>query len=181
MKKVIIASKNPVKIKAVERAFAKMFPADKFEFSGVSVPSNVPDQPLSDQETFLGARNRADNAAQEIIDADFYVGIEGGVETIGEEMAAFACVVIKSEGKTKSGEKYGKSRTGTFFLPQKVSELIKQGKELGEADDIVFQRNNSKQENGAIGLLTGNVIDRTSSYVEAVIRALIPFKNPELY
>jgi len=53
--------------------------------------------------------------------------------------------------------------------------------ELGEADDRVFERSNSKQTNGAIGLLTGNVIDRTTLYAPAVVFALIPFKNPELY
>ncbi len=75
----------------------------------------------------------------------------------------------------------GKGRTGTFFIPPPVADLIRQGKELGEADDIIFQRNNSKQENGAVGLLTGNVIDRKNLYEQAVILALIPFKNSILY
>jgi non-canonical (house-cleaning) NTP pyrophosphatase len=59
--------------------------------------------------------------------------------------------------------------------------LIQQGKELGEADDIVFNQSNSKQANGSIGILTGDVIDRTALYAHAVILALVPFKNPELY
>jgi inosine/xanthosine triphosphatase len=175
MKKVIIASKNPVKIQAVKNGFEKMFPNQEFELIGVSVPSNVADQPFSNDETFLGAKNRADNASSEVKDADFYVGIEGGIEHIESEMEAFAWVVIKSAGK------YGKARTGTFFLPKQVVELIKEGKELGEADDIVFKRNNSKQENGAVGILTGDVIDRTKYYTEAIILALIPFKNIDLY
>ena len=175
MKKVIVASKNPVKIQAVKRGFEKMFPTQAFEFVGVSVPSNVADQPLTNQETFQGAKNRANNACSEVKDADFYIGIEGGIEHIENEMQAFAWVFIKSAGKC------GKAKTGTFFLPKQVVELIKQGKELGEADDIVFQRHNSKQENGAVGILTGDVIDRTRYYVEAVILALIPFKNEDLY
>jgi inosine/xanthosine triphosphatase len=175
MKKVIIASKNPVKIQAVKNGFEKMFPNQEFEFVGVSVPSNVADQPFSNDETFLGAKNRADNASSEVKGADFYVGIEGGTEHIENEMEAFAWIVIKSAGK------YGKARTGTFFLPKQVVELIKEGKELGEADDIVFNRNNSKQENGAVGILTGDVIDRTKYCTEAVILAMIPFKNVDLY
>ena len=175
MKKVIIASKNPVKIQAVKNGFEKMFPNQEFELIGVSIPSNVADQPFSNDETFLGAKNRADNASSEVKDADFYVGVEGGIEHIESEMEAFAWVVIKSAGK------YGKARTGTFFLPKQVVELIKEGKELGEADDIVFKRNNSKQENGAVGILTGDVIDRTKYYTEAVILSLIPFKNVDLY
>lgn len=175
MKKVVVASKNPVKIQAVELGFKRMFSGEEFEFIGVSAPSNVADQPFGNQETFIGARNRANNAVKEIKDADFYVGIEGGVEEVGEDMEAFAWVCIKS------GEKYGKSRTGTFFLPKKVVELLKQGKELGEVDDIVFNIQNSKQNMGAVGILTGGEIKRADYYAEAVVLALIPFKNLDLY
>lgn len=175
MKKVIIASKNPVKIQAVKNSFKKMFPFQKFEFIGVSVPSNVSDQPFGNNETYRGAKNRADNAFSAVKDADFCVGIESGIGHVENEMEAFAWVFIKSGGK------YGKARAGTFFLPKQVVGLIKKGKELGEADDIVFKRSNSKQENGAVGILTGNVIDRTKYYTEAIILALIPFKNADLY
>ena len=60
-------------------------------------------------------------------------------------------------------------------------ELINQGKELGEADDIVFGQSNSKQKNGAVGILTNNIIDRTQFYVEAMVLALIPFLNEDIY
>jgi inosine/xanthosine triphosphatase len=175
MKKIVIASKNPVKIQAVKNGFKKMFPSQKFEFISVSVPSGVSDQPLSNNETFLGAKNRADNASKELKDADFYCGIEGGIGPIDNEMEAFAWVVVKSV------DRYGKSRTATFFLPKQVVQLIKEGKELGDADDIVFNRKNSKQESGAVGILTGDIIDRTKYYTEAIILALIPFKNVDLY
>ncbi|MFD0931011.1 inosine/xanthosine triphosphatase [Psychroflexus salinarum] len=175
MKKVIIASKNPVKIQAAKNGLEQMFPNQEFECMGVSVQSNVSDQPMSDEETFRGAKNRADNAVKTYKDADFYIGIEGGIANIETEMQAFAWVFIKSK------EKYGKSRTGTFFLPKQVVDLIKAGKELGEADDIVFKRDNSKQKSGAVGILTGGTINRTGYYTEAVILALIPFKNEDLY
>ena len=58
---------------------------------------------------------------------------------------------------------------------------MKEGKELGDANDIVFNRNNSKQKNGAVGILTGDATDRTKYYTEAIILSLIPFKNIELY
>jgi len=174
-KKVIIASKNPVKINAVKIGFEKMFPSEKFEFKGVSVPSGVKDQPATNQETMAGAINRANNAKLQHQQADFWVGIEGGIEKDKEEMGVFAWIVVKSN------EISGKTRTSTFFLPKKIVELIDAGKELGEADDIVFGGTNSKQKNGAVGILTGNIIVRTSYYTEAVILALIPFKNPEIY
>jgi inosine/xanthosine triphosphatase len=175
MRKVIIASKNPVKINAVEIAFNKMFPDENFEFEGASVPSEVSDQPFDNQETMQGAFNRANNASKTVNQADFWVGIEGGIQKSVKEMEAFAWIVIKS----KDG--LGKARTGTFFLPKKVVELIEQGKELGEADDIVFGHVNSKQKDGAVGILTGNVIDRAQFYTDAIILALISFKNPDHY
>jgi len=175
MSKVIVASKNPVKINAISNGFKEMFPIESFNVEGVSVTSGVNKQPQNDSETFQGALNRVENVSR-ITNADFWVGIEGGIEEKNSEMEVFAWVVIKA----KDGQ-LGKGRTGTFFLPPQIVGLIKQGKELGEADDIVFGRVNSKQENGAVGILTGNVVDRTKHYTAAVVFALIPFKNKHLY
>lgn len=180
MKTIVIASKNPVKIQAALSAFQKLFPEEQFQVATLSTPSGVKDQPSSDEETLAGALNRSLNAASSMGHADYWVGIEGGIEDGEQGMEAFAWIVVY--GKTPDGCSYtGKGRTGTFFLPTPVAELIRQGKELGEADDIIFNRSNSKQENGAVGLLTGNVIDRQQFYEHAVILALIPFKNPVLY
>ncbi len=190
MQTVIVASQNPVKIRAVQEGFTRMFPGEVFDFQGISVPSGVSAQPYSSAETLQGAYNRARNAQSQSPSADYWVGVEGGIEETAEAaslsaggsaisqaagMIAFAWVVVLS------ARQIGQGRTGMFFLPPRIADLVRQGKELGEADDIVFGRANSKQENGAVGLLTGDVIDRTSYYVQAVILALIPFRNPALY
>jgi len=175
MKKIVVASNNPVKIQAALNGFQRMFPAEEFTIESLTVPSGVSDQPMSDQETITGASNRAARAAQVLPASDYWVGIEGGIQEWDEDIVAFAWIVVLDH-RIK-----GKGRTGTFFLPKEVSRLIRQGKELGEADDIVFGQVNSKQENGAVGLLTGNAIDRAKLYEEAVILALVPFKNPDLY
>lgn len=176
MKKLVVASKNPVKINATLNGFRKMFPDEQFSVEGISVSSDVSDQPMNDDETYQGALNRVTNASKAAPNADYWIGIEGGIEAKGEDMEAFAWIVIKS----KNG-KIGKARTGTLFLPPKVSELIHQGKELGEADDIVFGMDNSKQGIGTVGILTKNVSNREIFYSDAVVFALIPFINPDLY
>jgi len=175
MKTIALASSNPVKIRATLNGFRRMFPQEEFQVEGLVVPSGVPAQPMSDEETLRGAMLRAEAVSTLATGADYWVGIEGGVEDAGGEMSAFAWVVVRSGGLT------GKARTGAFFLPPPVAELVRQGRELGEADDVVFGRSNSKQENGAIGLLTGNVIDRAGLYEHAVILALVVFKNVDLY
>ena len=175
MKRIVVASQNPVKIQAIRLGFQRLFPVEQFETVSVSVPSGVSSQPMSDIETLQGARNRVNLAMQSQPQADFWAGIEGGVEEHEGDLCAFAWVYIRSMFQV------GRGRTGAFTLPPAVTQLIQQGKELGEADDIVFQRTNSKQENGAIGLLTGNVIDRIQLYEHAVVLALVPFFNPGLY
>lgn len=175
MKKIIIASKNPVKISAVKQGFRKMLQAMEFEYISDSIASDVSDQPMTDEETFSGALNRANNASKKHPGADYWVGIEGGLQETDHRLQAFAWVCVLSKNKM------GKARTATFLLPPEIVKLIHDGMELGDADDIVFKRSNSKQKDGAVGILTGNVIDRTKYYREAVILALIPFKNENLY
>jgi len=175
MPRIVIASANPVKINATKIAFEQVFTDDTFEAVGVAVPSGVSDQPMTSSETLQGALNRADNAKMQASDADYWVGIEGGIEDTDIGMQCFAWVVILG-----SGERIGRGQTAIFYLPVEVAQLVRQGVELGHADDQVFGRENSKQKNGAIGLLTDDAVDRTSYYVQAVVMALVPFKNPTL-
>ncbi|GHA55596.1 inosine/xanthosine triphosphatase [Pontibacter akesuensis] len=172
---VVVASKNPVKVNAALDGLKRMFPEDAFMPTPVSVPSGVADQPMSDQETLHGALNRVENARASHPEADFWIGIEGGIEKFNGELAAFAWVVVQDREQT------GKARSGAFFLPKAVQELVEQGLELGDADDQVFGHSNSKQKGGAIGLLTQNALDRRELYEQAVVLALVPFKNKAYY
>jgi len=175
-KRIVIASTNPVKLNAVRNAFFKLLPDFTFEWLTMEVPSGVNHQPMSDAETRLGACNRVKAVRDNYPDADYWVGIEGGVDFDEQgEMMAFAWVVIDNS------QHLGKARSGSFYLPPDITELVRKGRELGEADDIVFGQQNSKQKNGAIGLLTNNLIDRSGLYEHAVILAFVPFYNPQLY
>jgi non-canonical (house-cleaning) NTP pyrophosphatase len=46
MKKVIVVSENPVKVKVAERAFMAIYPEEQFEFVAIKSDSGVPDQPM---------------------------------------------------------------------------------------------------------------------------------------
>jgi inosine/xanthosine triphosphatase len=175
MKTIAVASNNPVKIQAVLDGFKFISPKEEWRAISVEVPSGVSHQPMTDAETLAGATNRARNAQKAHPDADYWAGIEGGVEDLNGEMFAFAWVALISQSLT------GHARSGSFMIPPSVAKLVREGKELGDADDIIFGRENSKQKNGAIGLLTDDAIDRKSLYEHAVVLALVPFKNPRLY
>jgi inosine/xanthosine triphosphatase len=173
--RLVIASRNPVKVDAALGGIKQMFPEIIPKHLSISVPSDIRDQPMSDEETLQGAHNRAYNAMQAYPESDLWIGIEGGVQVIQQELTAFAWVVIRSR------DVVGKARSGAFFLPKAVAELVEQGIELGLADDMVFGSKNSKQAGGAVGLLTQNQLNRKQLYEQAVVLALIPFKNEQLY
>ena len=174
MIRILVASRNPVKIEAVRDALQD-FLNGEMEITGVSVPSGVSDQPMSEAETLQGASTRVSKSIDLHPGFDYYVGLEGGVEETASGLMAFAWMVISD------GERIGKARTASFFLPPKVAELVHGGMELGDADDVVFAKTNSKQQNGAVGLLTNDVVTRKLLYLPAVQMAFIPFLNPELY
>jgi inosine/xanthosine triphosphatase len=173
--KIVIASHNPAKIRAVKDAFALQFPGSVGEFTPVAVESGVSEQPLSDDETLRGARNRAENAFAHQPGADFWIGLEGGIETIGDQLFGFAWMAVRGRDGNISSV-----RTVTLPLPPAVKALVEQGLELGDANDRVFSTVNSKHHGGAFGLLTNELYTRESVYTEALVIALVPFTN-ELY
>lgn len=173
--KIYVASENPVKINSVREAFLRMFPEDECIIKGMSASSDVSDQPMSDEETYEGALSRVNNLSQKV-EADYWVGIEAGIQEKNSEFEVFIWVVIKN----KNG-KYGKGRSATYFLPESVNKLLRQGMELTKASGIIFKENDLGRKQGTIGVLTNNAIDRTKYGIDPVIIALIPFKNNHLY
>ncbi len=173
--KFAVGSENPVKIACVVEAAAEVWP--EAQAVGVRTDSLVSAQPASDVEMLTGAFNRATEALSAVREATHGVGIEGGILEAAEGMWAYAWIVIID----RMG-RVGRGQTGRFLLPEGVAKLIRvDGLELGEADDRFFNRSNSKQQDGAIGILTGGRIDRKALYKPGVIFALIPFICPELY
>jgi len=119
---------------------------------------------------------------------DFVVGLEGGVKeehptttlpsSLPPSLHCFAWMVVL-EPRTS---KISAAKTGSFPLPLPIAALVREGVELGEADDRVFGRKGSKEGDGIVGLLTGGVLDRANYYSQAIVLAMIPFlKHRELY
>ena len=173
--KIVVASRNPVKLEAAASAFGLTFPGQQIEVTGVVVESGVPDQPVGDDETRRGAWARTRNARSQSPDADFWVGLEGGIERLDSTLVTFAWMVVLSA----NGDS-GQSRTVTLALPPAIRQLIDEGLELGDANDRVFGTRNSKQAGGAFGLLTDGRYTRQSVYIEALCVALVPIVN-DLY
>ncbi len=177
MTKVLVGSQNPVKIHSVKDAFEKYF--ENVEVIGFKVNSKVSDQPVN-EETFEGAKNRAfeliNKNKKDNLNADYFVGIEGGIIQIYSKWFAFGCMCI--------ADKDGKTGFGTsahFELPKGIIDELLNGKELGDVMDEIQNKFNTKQKHGAIGYFTNGVLGRTELYVPGLITALIPLLHQELF
>ncbi len=176
-----IGSLNPVKINSsISGATKALSNCIIKSFEGFNSPSGVPDQPNGVEETLLGAKNRALHAWGAYFEKyqkypDYSIGLEGGILKSSEGTECFAWMVVYN------GIKFGTSKTSTFYLPKAMVKYIDEGKELGEADDLVFGTVNSKQSQGTVGHLTNGFVDRTAYYEQAIILAFIPFIWPDLY
>ena len=181
-----VGSKNPVKCKASEDGLLKALKptineAFEVKSTGYEVPSGVPDQPMGDKETKLGAVNRAKAAwaaykADTGAAPDYAVGLEGGITMEGDDMICSAYMAV-----CNSLDRIGTARTCSFALPPAIVEKVKAGMELGDADDAVFGGTNSKQKGGTVGHLTRGAIDRTNYYTDAVVLATMPLLWPDLW
>jgi inosine/xanthosine triphosphatase len=172
---VIVASLNPAKIAAARQALELLFPERAISLHGLAVPSGVASQPMSDEETLTGARNRALAARACRPDAELWIGMEGGVERRGERLLTFAWLQVLGPGLDNA------ARSASLTLPPFVASALSQGEELGQAMDRLFNLTNCKQQGGAIGVLTRNLLDRRSVYRDALILALALLISPAPY
>ncbi len=175
--KILVGSKNPVKIASVKEAFANYF--DNLEVVGIEVESGIPVQPVND-ETFVGAQNRVmklkDLNDKQNLSSDFFVGIEGGIVKQFDKWFAFGCMCIS--------DKEGRIGFGTsphFELPDYVVEKLLEGTELGDVMDEIQNQQNTKQKHGAIGYFTNGVMNRKELYIEGLKVAIIPFLHKEMF
>ncbi|MCL1097790.1 inosine/xanthosine triphosphatase [Shewanella gelidii] len=169
-----VGSNNPVKVAAAKQAIACFYPGTEVDCQGMHAPSGVAEQPMTTAETKLGAINRA-KYCQQTSQADFYVAMEGGVDHFDHGYATFAYVAILK------GEQLSVGRSAELPLPAQVYQALEAGEELGNVMDKLFNTENIKQKGGAIGLLTHHQATRESSYTQALILAMAPLLNPELY
>ncbi len=170
---IITGSINPIKRAAVESVLGNMFPVAVFD--ALAVESGIPAQPWGDDQTRQGAYNRA-LAVLNQSHADIGVGLEGGViDTAWGLMTNAWCVVVNRAGRVGTGGGVN------ILLPDSVAQMIRAGGELGPAMDALTGQTNTKQNAGAIGILTDGLLDRQQAYAVIVRLAVAPFRQPDLY
>lgn len=164
---LFVGSTNPVKINAVINAASETWPDVIVE--GHDVPSGIKEQPMGDEETRLGATNRAQAALtagliihnSALLDSTscLGIGLEGGVVKLeGELWSTVWVAVVDKEGNIFE------SNGARFKIPDQIAQPILAGGEMGPVVSQMFGRSDIKQKQGAIGVLTQGFVDRTEEY-----------------
>jgi inosine/xanthosine triphosphatase len=168
-----VGSKNPVKVAAARAVLGRVTPSARVE--AVTVASTVSDQPFGDDETIRGALARA-RAAREAVGGELGVGLEGGVvESDGGMRTCAWAAVVDGSGREGVGGSLA------MPLPNRVAELVRDGIELGVAMDRLTGEHDTKQRQGAVGILTAGLVDRQAAYEVILAYALARFLTPELW
>jgi len=152
--------------------------------TGYTVESGVGHTPVSREELMQGARQRAEALRDKLLaegcPADFYVGLEGGLDVVVENGAKR--VFLESWAYVSDGQRGHFGCSGCIEIPEALAEeVLSRGAELAGAIDRYAGGAGIRDGQGAWGVLSGNLISRQQSFRVAVVAAFAPFYNARNY
>ena len=148
------------------------------------VTTNIPAMPLNDWQLMQGARERAlavrDSLRSRRIEADIYVGLEGGFHSISIESEWHT--FLRGWAYATDGEKGSFGAAPSISVPPAIVKSVIEGRrELGLVIDEVSGGRDVRSRQGAWGVLSRDLVTRSLSFELALIAAFAPFYNAALY
>src|SRR3989344_3842541 len=163
--KIIVGSKNTVKVAAVKEVLADYKNFAGYEVEGIEIDSAVSDQPKSLEETIHGAIHRSRVAFNNCI---YSFGIESGLMKVPYTKTGMmdfcACAIF-------DGINFHLGLSSAFELPLRISSMIQEDNlTLNEAFYRCGLSSDPKvgSSDGAIGFLTQNKVTRKDYTKQAV-------------
>ncbi len=134
------------------------------EILPVKAPSEVSEQPITEEETKKGSINRAKSALKYAKGADFGLGVEAGYNKNKENKYEIFCyaTIVGLEGNKTS------SISHKFPLPRFHHEKVETGKYLGEHVKEYYQDTDHPVKN-----YLGKMIDSRKLIIQDAIRQVI--------
>jgi len=176
---VAVGSKNPVKVKAVEKVFKRFY--KDIVIRSISIDTGLPRQPIGLEIVAKGAYLRSISALEKITGSSYGVGIEAGLIKYPYSSSKYLniqlCVITDNKGYSTIGSSAG------FELPKKIVDKLINNREI-ELEDLMEKITgiiNIGKKGGAIQYLSKNFLTREDLSIQAVTTALIPHLNKELY
>ena len=188
MKTIALGSDRAAKIMAVRASVARVatIDADWTNANVVArrVETSAPAMPLTDWQLMEGARERAlavrDSLHSRRLEADIYVGLEGGFHSIS--ISGEWHTFLRGWAFATDGEKSAFGAAPSISVPAEIVKNVVQGrKELGLVIDEFTGGRDVRSKQGAWGVLSRDLVTRSMSFELALIAAFAPFYNPKLY
>lgn len=188
VKTIALGSDRAAKIMAVRASIVRIaaIDADWTNANVVArrVETSAPAMPLTDWQLMEGARERAlavrDSLHSRRLEADIYVGLEGGFHSIsiGGEWHTF----LRGWAYATDGAKNAFGAAPSISVPPEIVKRVVQGRrELGMVIDEVAGGRDIRSKQGAWGVLSRDLVTRSLSFELALIAAFAPFYNPKFY
>jgi inosine/xanthosine triphosphatase len=174
-------------------------PNGQFEVLGFAVDSGVGHTPFSSAESMRGARQRTEALIRMTSGKDeiyqYFVGLEGGLEVMepnhshkgkGENTDTAGNggrrVFLESWAYVSDGSRGHFGRSGGIELPPALAhEVLDNGVELADAIDKFAGVAGIRDNQGAWGVLSNNLITRREAFRVALVAAFAPFYNLNLF
>lgn len=188
IERIALGSDRAAKIMSVRAAIARVAEIDPQWRETKVIPRTVkteaPAMPLTDWELMSGARQRAlivrEILMEQKLEADLYVGLEGGFHSISleGEWRTF----LRGWAFVTDGERSSFGMSPSIEVPDAIVKDVIQGKrELGIVIDDVAGVRDVRSKQGAWGVLSRDLLTRSMSFETALIAAFAPFYNSALY
>lgn len=163
---IAVGSRKPYKIRAATSACELVFAGGARIFD-VDVSSGVSAQPMSNEESIEGAKNRAGAAIEQAPEhCELGIGIENGLVQVGERWFANTWIVaLDSAGRE------GMASSLQRPVPNSVMQQVIKGHELSEALKSVGL------QTSLIEAITDGVLSRESALVHGIVTALSHLRN----
>jgi len=172
--KIAIWTKSPPKVAAIEEAIKKCiyFENKNIEIIPLKVESNISDMPLSIEENMLWAKNRAENAKNEV-KADFYIGMEWWTSKIWEKAYLFWVVYILD-----NNWKWHYGFSNMMEVPEQFEKrLYENWEELWPVLTEVTWVAWASKKTWAFGHWSDDMLVRKDQFMFAFLSAIPPFYN----
>lgn len=184
-----VGSTRGPKVEAVRRVLALLGDRARelagAEVVAVDVTGGTPPMPLSLDELLDGARSRA-HLAFEALEADgrkadMAIGLEGGID-LRRSDAHGRRGFLMSWAYVTDGKRGAHGCGGAIEVPRPLLDrVVTDGIELAEAVDAFAREHDVRSRQGAWGVLSAGLFDRTRSFEIALVNALAPFYNASAY
>jgi len=163
-----IGTKSERKLPVIEKVLKEIIPDKKINLIAIDAKSNVSETPW-DEETMIGAQNRAQFAKKTLKRAEYAIGIESGLVTrYGQIYEEAWCCIIDRNGKEYFGYSSG------LKLPEYISQKMK---EHNLPHYLIFskieEKFNKESHSDTWGFYSNYMISREVSIEESLRNVLV--------